>query len=148
MITFPIARTTCMIFKEHCFDTEFSCFYVSETHHFWWCSQSFSLPSLALIVDEFGHRLRFHFGTPLVSKSCCFAIVSFDDLLGWFVIDFWSTRQPNLGVVFLSCSTLFPRGFFGRPLAHFGTLSAPFLLFRVPFRLHVWSPSQCFSMFF
>ena len=34
-----------------------------------------SLAVLALIFDEFWHRVWFHGGTPLVSKSCFFAIM-------------------------------------------------------------------------
>ena len=119
---------------------------MSEAHGFWWFSQFVPSPVLALIFYECGHRTWFHFGTPLVSKSCFFAIV-FDDMLDLSFIDFWPQRQPNLVVVFLILSSLFPRGFFGTSI---GSLWRTFgsIVVLVHLRVHFGSVSQYFPIFF
>ena len=84
------------------------------------------------------HWFWLYFRTPLAMDSDCFIV-----FCGWFLASkiywFWLKRHPKAkdGTTFVfNFGILFPKGVLGRPLAHFGTLLAPFLLFLQLFQLH------------
>ena len=52
---------------------------------------------LELIFDEFWHRFRLHFGTPLASNSMFFGDRFFDEFLNQFFIVFDKSWDPNDG---------------------------------------------------
>ena len=115
--------------------------YTLETHDLWWCSQSFSLPVLALIL--------------MIVRSILASIwyqnhVFPQSFFGWFIwlIFYWILTLKGMNI-----STFFHHLFDPVRKTVFGTslwltlvpFSAPFLLFLVSFWLYFGSPSQCFS---
>ena len=115
LIPFPLAHATCKTFKNHCFYNEFTCFYISEKHDFWWVSWFLFDTCFGIAFWWFVASNSATFWQPFDIKFNVFRNCFFMFFLNAIFMDFESKWHPQVGsgtLLFSLFFNPFPQGVF------------------------------------
>ena len=130
LIPFPLAHATCKTFKNHCFYNEFTCFYISEKHDFWWVSwflfdTCFGIALLWFVASNSAtcwQPFNINFN---IFRNCFFMFLGI--VFSWISNQNGTHKSAAALFFFRYFLILFRRGCFVRFRVTFGSVLAPVL---------------------